>query len=76
MQDGAFVLYLKMACTPLKVLDDCTRMCACSFSFFQKEGLFKIWRLKKEKLRRGKYPEQHHEVIQKCSALNSALSLR
>ena len=34
MQDGAFVLHLKMVHTPLKVLDDCTRMHMHDFSFF------------------------------------------
>ena len=75
MQDGAFVLHLKMVHTPLKVPDDHVRMQAHSFSFPRRRSILKIWSFKEE-LRGASYPEQLQEAIKKCSELNSAPRVR
>ena len=56
MQDGAFVLHLKMAHTPLKVPDDCMRMCMHGFRFFfEDKTSFQNLNIKGE-IRKGQVP--------------------
>ena len=61
-----------MACTTLKVLDDCMMMCAHGFSFLKEEILFfEICEIK-EDYKGASMQEQHTNIISKCSVLDSA----
>ena len=76
MQDGAFVLYLKMAHTPHKVLDDHMRMHVHGFSFQRGRLLKNFWKFTKGEIKKGQVSRMSYKVIQKCSVLNSAPRLR